>query len=72
MSDPLNKNQQDDLVAMLDSFVTGGGGHMNVNVDESTEAVKVVDTLGCSDNNINPTACRVPTLLDGMDEELQK
>jgi hypothetical protein len=62
--------QIDDLVARLDSFMENGGGHMNVQVDETQniEFVKVnkTNSTECSSGD---TACSVPTLHKGIDDE---
>ena len=65
----------EDLVAMIDSFMSHDGGHMNVPVNndreiETDEAYidKDVVTLGCLDCADN-MACSVPTLFEGMDRE---
>lgn len=65
----------DDLVAMIDSFMSNDGGHMNVTVNNDGEIEtdeeyidKDVVTLGCLDCAGN-MACSVPTLFEGMDRE---
>lgn len=65
----------DDLVSMIDSFMSNDGGHMNVTVNEDGEVKtdeeyidKDVVTLGCLDC-ANNMACSVPTLFEGMDRE---
>lgn len=66
-------NQVDDIVAMLDDMVTNGHGHINVSVDETVAAgEKTEQTLGCIDCAKGDLACSVPTLMEGMDEELRK
>ncbi len=66
-------NQVDDIVAMLDNMVANGHGHINVSVDDSVEAgSKTTQTMGCTDCAKGDLACSVPTLMEGMDEELHK
>ena len=64
----------DELIAMIDSFMAEGGGHMNVRVEEDgnvrtdTASVKIttMNSLDCAGGNM---ACKVPTLFEGMDRE---
>lgn len=66
-------NQVDDIVTMLDNMMGNGHGHVNVSVDESIEAgQKTTDTMGCTDCAKGDLACSVPTLMEGMDEELKQ
>ncbi|MBP3327029.1 MAG: hypothetical protein J6L77_11485 [Coprococcus sp.] len=68
-----DKNQVDDIVAMLDNMIGNGHGHVNVSIDETVAAgQKTEETLGCLDCAKGDLACSVPTLMDGMDEELYK
>ena len=61
----------DDIVAMLDGSIEKGVGHLNVEVNgDSTE--RTVETLGCIDCAKGNLACQVPTLHEGIDEELEK
>ena len=61
----------DDIVAMLDGSIEKGVGHLNVEVNgDSTE--RTVETLGCIDCAKGNLACQVPTLHEGIDEELTK
>lgn len=63
----------DDIVSMLDNMMGNGHGHVNVTVDgPDGELQKNVDTLGCTDCAKGDLACSVPTLMEGMDEELRK
>lgn len=74
----LDKQKQiDDLVNMIDQFMTNNGGHINVTVDNNgnintdTEEVDVVSvktmkSLDCASGDL---ACNVPTLFEGIDEE---
>lgn len=59
----------DDLIKMLDGGMTDGVGHVNVEYDESASEAKSEQTLGCTDCSINPMACSVPTLHEGIDDE---
>ncbi len=66
-------NQIDDIVAMLDRMMGDGQGHVNVSVDEAIAAgEKTTATMGCTDCAKGDLACSVPTLMEGMDEELKK
>ncbi|MGL5259599.1 MAG: hypothetical protein ACRC7V_05765 [Lachnospiraceae bacterium] len=68
----MNEKQMiDDLVAMLDSGMEKGIGHVNVNVNESTNTTKEVHTMGCTDCSRTPLACSVPTLQQGLDDYTQ-
>lgn len=64
------KKMIDDLVAMLDSGMAKGVGHVNVDVDENLKSTKEVQTMGCSDCSRTPLACSVPTLQEGLDDNL--
>ncbi|MDO5154510.1 MAG: hypothetical protein Q4D51_00955 [Eubacteriales bacterium] len=67
-----DKTKVDDIVAMLDSMVESGHGHINISMDEAIkEGEKSTVTLGCTDCAKGDLACSVPTLMEGMDEELQ-
>lgn len=58
----------DDIIAMLDGSVEKGVGHINVDIDEQKESsVEVVQ--GCADCSSHPTACSVPTIHCGIDDE---
>ncbi len=43
------KQMIDDLVKMLDSGMADGVGHVNVDVDETLEGSKTVETMGCTE-----------------------
>jgi hypothetical protein len=58
----------DDLVAMLDSGMSKGVGHVNANVDTGINETKEVQTMGCTDCSRTPLACSVPTLEQGLDD----
>ncbi|NLG02858.1 MAG: hypothetical protein GX567_03345 [Clostridia bacterium] len=59
----------DDIVAMLDSSVSNGVGHLNVEVESTTdESVRNVETMGCTDCSRTPLACSVPTLHQGLED----
>lgn len=74
MADP-NEKQIDDIVSMLDQFMAGNGGHMNIRVSEdgtvNTEKTmaKSVTTLKSMDCAAGNLACNVPTLFEGMDAD---
>lgn len=66
----------DDLVNMIDNFMSTGGGHMEVitkeNGDIHTKAthaqtVTVTPSLECRPGS--NMACGVPTLFEGLDDE---
>lgn len=68
-----DKNQIDDIVSMLDNMMGSGHGHVNVSVDDSVKSgEKETITMGCTDCAKGDLACSVPTLMEGMDEELSK
>lgn len=58
----------DDLIKMLDSGITEGVGHVNVDCDAQKEQSKNVQTMGCTDCSRTPLACSVPTLHEGLDD----
>jgi hypothetical protein len=60
----------DDIVKMLDGGMTGGVGHVNVEVNEADKGKKSVETMGCTDCSRTPLACSVPTLHQGLDDYL--
>ena len=62
------KTMIDDLVKMLDSGMTDGVGHVNVDCDQQVEQSKNVQTIGCTDCSRTPLACSVPTLEQGLDD----
>ena len=62
------KTMIDDLVKMLDSGMTDGVGHVNVDFDNASKESKNVQTMGCSDCSRTPLACSVPTLQEGLDD----
>ncbi len=63
------KSMIDDLVQMLDSGVSKGVGHVNVDFDADSNAdTKNVQTMGCTDCSRTPSACSVPTLHQGLDD----
>ena len=62
------KQMIDDLVKMLDSGMANGVGHVNVDVDDTLEGSKNVETMGCTDCSRTPLACSVPTLDQGLDD----
>ena len=62
------KNMIDDLIKMLDSGMSEGVGHVNVDCDQQVEQSKNVQTMGCTDCSRTPLACSVPTLEQGLDD----
>jgi len=64
-----NKEMVDDIVAMLDSSISSGVGHLNLEVESDTaKSVRSIETLGCTDCARNPLACSIPTLHEGLDD----
>jgi hypothetical protein len=74
MADPKDK-QIDDIVSMLDEFMSGNGGHMNIRVAENgtinadKTLAKTINTTSSSDCAEGDMACKVPTLFFGLDQE---
>jgi hypothetical protein len=64
-----NKDLVDDIVALLDSSVTKGVGHLNISALESLDETKTVEQLGCLDCEKGNLACRIPNLHEGIDGE---
>ena len=62
------KTMIDDLVKMLDSGMTNGVGHINVDTEDMGKQSKSVQTMGCTDCSRTPLACSVPTLQQGLDD----
>ena len=62
------KTMIDDLIKMLDSGMSEGVGHVNVDCDQQTMQSKNVQTMGCTDCSRTPLACSVPTLEQGLDD----
>lgn len=58
----------DDLINMLDSGITEGVGHVNVDCTEEEQQSRNVQTMGCTDCSRTPLACSVPTLHQGLDD----
>lgn len=58
----------EDLVKMLDSGMTDGVGHVNVDFNKENTDSKTVQTMGCTDCSRTPLACSVPTLHQGLDD----
>lgn len=74
MADPKEK-QIDEIVSMLDQFMTEKVGHMNIRVSEDgtvstdktmAKSVTTMSSTDCADGN---SACRVPTLFEGVDTD---
>lgn len=65
-----NQKKIEDIVAMLDSFMAEGGGHMNITEGTLSDGTdKSVTTMGCLDCAAGNLACSVPTLHEGLDSE---
>jgi len=58
----------DDVVAMLDSQMSSGTGHINLDYSDKADAPKSIETMGCVDCSRTPLACSVPTLHQGLDD----
>ncbi|MBQ0027587.1 MAG: hypothetical protein KBS96_03185 [Lachnospiraceae bacterium] len=58
----------EDLINQLDSGMSKGVGHVNVYSNDSSEEVREVETMGCTDCSRTPLACSVPTLHQGIDD----
>ena len=54
----MDENQMiNDLIAQLDAGIHKGTGHINVDVDETSNQQKSVETMGCVDCSKNAFAC---------------
>ena len=62
----------DDLIKMLDGGMAKGVGHVNVEFKADAKEAKKVQTMGCADCSSNPMACSIPTLHEGIDDQLEK
>lgn len=64
----MDEKQIDDIVSMIDHFMAGSGGHMNVEVHDGakTAAVTRMNSPDCAGGNL---ACCVPTLFEGLDAD---
>lgn len=59
-----------DIVEMLDNFMTDGGGHMNIKVEDLEQEQTIqIDTYRSLDCSSEDMACSVPTIHQGVDEE---
>lgn len=69
MGDTNKEEKIDDIVAMIDQFMSNNGGHMNIQVDASgtVTAEKTVQTTNSLECAAGDMACKVPTLFEGMD-----
>lgn len=72
MAEP-NKEQMDDIISMLDSFMSEGGGRMNIEARSvsgvSEQTVQNETFFGCSVAGGRKMACQTPTLMEGLDFE---
>lgn len=59
----------DDIVAMLDGFMSTGGGHVNLDVNDPNAKTRDVKTYGCSTCGSKLMPCEAPTLMQGMDND---
>lgn len=62
------KDKINQIVDMLDSFVSNGGGHMNVTVEDMEGEEQIANALSVDCCNVQ-SACSVPTLHQGFDED---
>ena len=62
------KKMIDDIVAMLDSQMASGTGHINLDSSDQAESGRTIETMGCADCSRTPLACSVPTLHQGLDD----
>jgi hypothetical protein len=65
--------QADDIVGMIDDFMSNGGGHVNVTVNNEggvslEKRVAVANSLDCAKGDM---ACSVPTLFEGLDGDIR-
>ena len=66
-----NEKNIDDIVSMIDQFMAGDGGHLNVSVEDANnidlqKTTQTTNSLECAAGNL---ACNVPTLHNGLDGE---
>lgn len=65
-----NQKKIDDVLSMIEGFMSQGGGHMNVEVDSQDESLeKHVVTMNSNECAGQNMACKVPTLHEGLDRE---
>ena len=65
----MDENQMiNDLISQLDAGIHKGTGHINVDVDETSNQQKSVETMGCVDCSKNAFACNIPTMQEGLDD----
>lgn len=71
----MDYSQVDDIVAMLDAFMSAGGGHMDIRMEEDgsvrtentvSKQVTTTHSLDCTNGDL---ACKVPTLFEGLDAQ---
>lgn len=62
-----DKSKIDELVKMMDDFVTNGGGHLEVKVEGNMDTVET-KTFKSNDCTLGDKACQVPTLHKGIDD----
>lgn len=69
----MDDKQIDDIVSMIDHFMAGSGGHMNVEVhadgkadtkETCSKTVTQTNSRDCAGGNL---ACNIPTLFEGLD-----
>lgn len=78
MDNKKTEEQIDDLVSMIDQFMAGNGGHMNVHTNHASNTdnfdtisndtiQKATQTTNCLDCASGDMACKIPTLHEGLD-----
>lgn len=65
----MDNDKIDDIINMLDNFTENGGGHMNVDVSPEGNQ-KTVETTISNDCNNKNMACMVPTMHQGIDDDV--
>lgn len=63
----------DDIVSMIDRFMAGEGGHLNISVQKDSpnadREIKTAPSLDCSTSQM---ACQAPTLHEGLDTDTEE
>lgn len=73
-----NDQKIEDIVAMIDQFMSQDGGHMNIKVNQNgtvetestvSKTVTQMNSLDCASGDL---ACSVPTLFEGLDADVEE